>query len=122
MSPVAAQADGSPLLTWLDRPAADRGIRFARGEAWELWPYERLAVLARRAAAGLIQAGVRQDDVVAIIERSSPGFVASLFGALLAGAVPAPIAPPMTFQDPDHYEDHVAGLLRAARPAAVLAG
>jgi acyl-CoA synthetase (AMP-forming)/AMP-acid ligase II len=73
-------------------------------------------------AGGLIDAGVRRGEVVTIVERSSPQFVASLFGAMLAGATPSPVAPPLAFQDDDQYASHVAGLLTAAQPSILLTG
>ena len=74
------------LLGWLDDPATDRGIRFARpGDEWEFWSYQRLAELSRRVARGLVEAGVTRGDVVSVVQRSGPGFVASLFGTLKIG-------------------------------------
>lgn len=110
------------LLSWLDAPGLDRGIHFAGpDDTWRTWPYERLAHLARRAAWGLVERGVREREAVVLVQRSGPEFVASLFGAMLAGAVPAVAAPPMAFQDQVAYRDHLTGLLRAARPALVVA-
>lgn len=116
--------DARPLLSWLDDPPADRGIRFAGGAegAWTFWGYDQLADLCRRAARGLVDLGVAAGDVVTIVERSGPRFVAMLFGAMLAGAVPSPVAPPMVFQDSAQYRRHVRGLLAAARPAIVVTG
>jgi acyl-CoA synthetase (AMP-forming)/AMP-acid ligase II len=64
------------------------------GDAWDHWSYERLAELTLSAAAAFTARGVRQGDVVAVIQRSSPGFVASLFGAMAAGATACSIPPP----------------------------
>jgi acyl-CoA synthetase (AMP-forming)/AMP-acid ligase II len=111
-----------PLLGWLDHPSAAKGIHFA-GEAenaWTFWGYDQLAVLCRRMASGLIDCGVAPGDVVTIVERSGPVFVATLFGTMLAGATPSPVAPPMVFQDPDRYERHVQGLIAAAKPALIV--
>lgn len=109
------------LLAWLHEPDESRGIRFGRfGEDWELWTYARLTRFAHRVACGLVEAGVRQDDIVSIVERSGPEFVATLFGTMLAGATPSPIAPPAAFQDPVVYAEYVEGLLRLARPAVVV--
>jgi acyl-CoA synthetase (AMP-forming)/AMP-acid ligase II len=110
-----------PLLSWLDEPPADRGIRFAQaGEDWDFWSYERLADLTRRTAAGLVAAGVPAGSVVSIVQRSGPHFVATLFGAMAGGYVPSPVAPPLTFQDPGQYAEHVTSIFTAARPAAVI--
>ena len=109
------------LLAWLDDPDPRHGIRFARADGdWEEWTYPRLAELSRRVAAGLRARGVGRDDVVTVVQRSGPGFVASLFGTLLAGGTPSPVAPPMTFQDPRVYREHLARLFGSARPRLVL--
>jgi len=110
-----------PLLGWLADPPAGRGIRFAGpGESWDFWPYERLAGLARQVAAGLADAGIGRGDAVSFVQRSGPGFVGTLFGSMLAGAVPSPVAPPMVFQDRPGYRRHLAALLAATRPALVV--
>jgi acyl-CoA synthetase (AMP-forming)/AMP-acid ligase II len=108
------------LLGWLDGPSPTRGIRFWRGEHWELLTYDRLAALVRRAARGLVETGVTEGQGVAILLPAGPEFVGSFFGALLAGAVPTPIAPPTAFGGSTAYREHVAGILRAAAPAAVV--
>jgi acyl-CoA synthetase (AMP-forming)/AMP-acid ligase II len=110
-----------PLLGWVDDAPADRGIRFAgAGGSWDFWSYQRLAGLARQVAAGLADAGVVRGDAVSFVQRSGPGFVGTLFGTMLAGAVPSPVAPPMVFQDLPGYRRHLAGLLAATRPALVV--
>lgn len=80
------------LLRWLDEPRAGTGIRFAADDAheWDFWSYERLAALTRSAASGLIEEGVGPGDRVTVILPSGPHFVATFFGAMLAGAVPSP--------------------------------
>jgi acyl-CoA synthetase (AMP-forming)/AMP-acid ligase II len=112
-----------PLTRWLMEPDAERGIRFAQGGGgWDQWSYEQLAALVARVAGGLLDAGVRPGEVVAIVERSTPGFVAAVFGVLLAGATPSPIAPPIAFQREEEYAKHITGLLTCAKPSVVLCG
>jgi len=109
------------LLSWLEDPSDDRGIRFAgNGDEWDFWSYSSLADSTVRVASGLRALGVGHDDVVSIVLPSGPGFVAALFGTMFAGAVPSPLAPPMAFQDLAVYDDHVAGVLRTARPRLVV--
>ncbi|GIJ79616.1 Acyl-CoA synthetase (AMP-forming)/AMP-acid ligase II [Micromonospora phaseoli] len=109
------------LLSWLDDPRADRGIRFSRPDGgWQRWPYARLARLARVHAAGLAARGVRPGDVVGIVLPTGPGFVGTLFGTLLAGATASPLAPAATFGDPDRYAEHLAAALAAMRPRLVV--
>jgi acyl-CoA synthetase (AMP-forming)/AMP-acid ligase II len=111
----------SPLLDWLRRPGHDRGIHFAEaGDEWSFWSYHELADRTRVILTGLRRCGVAPGDVVSVVERSGPDFVATLFAAMAAGSAPSPIAPPLTFQDRAAYEEHVLGLLRAAAPRAVV--
>jgi acyl-CoA synthetase (AMP-forming)/AMP-acid ligase II len=113
---------GSPLLAWLHDPSAERGIHFAQPDgSWSFCSYRRLAEMARAAAAGLVGQGVRGDDVVALVGRSTPELVATFFGALLAGATPSPMAPPAAYQGRDAYAGHTRGVLRGTRPALVVA-
>ncbi|MBW3668373.1 MAG: AMP-binding protein [Actinobacteria bacterium] len=91
------------------------------GEEWARWPYEKLAERTIRFARGLARAGVRPGDVVTVVARSSPDFVAALFGSMLAGAAASPVAPPLVFQDPATYETHVQGVLAVSQPALLVA-
>lgn len=109
------------LLSWIDEPSRDGGVRFARAsDEWEFWSYDRLSDLVRRTADAVVAAGVGPDSVVSLIQRSGPHFVGSLFGVMLAGATPSPLAPPMAFQHPDIYDEHVAGAFKSLRPRCVL--
>jgi acyl-CoA synthetase (AMP-forming)/AMP-acid ligase II len=106
------------LLAWLHDPVNDRGIHFARrGKDWDFWTYPRLASLACKAAWGLVETGVREGDVICLILRSGPEFVATFFGAMLAGAIPCPVAPEMAFQDPGGYAEHISTVFETARPS-----
>jgi acyl-CoA synthetase (AMP-forming)/AMP-acid ligase II len=118
MTPAIAHA---PLLGWLSRPSSRRGIRFAvRTDDWIFCSYTELAESARRVARGLIRYDLHEHDRVALIQGSSPGFVASLFGALLAGGVPVPLPRPERLQAREDIERHTAMLLRAVEPAFVV--
>ncbi|MBB4637599.1 AMP-binding protein [Longimicrobium terrae] len=109
------------LLEWMDRPPLDRGIRFAQADStWTFHGYAELAERARRAADALAGRGVRADDVVVLLGRSGPDFVAALYGVLLAGATPSLLAPLLAFQDLDAYRAHLRGVLRTASPVLAL--
>ena len=60
------------------------------------------------------------DNVVTVILRSGPHFVAALFGTMLPGAIPSPLAPPMVFQDATRYDEHVRTLVGRAGCSAVI--
>ncbi|MEU5535147.1 AMP-binding protein [Streptomyces sp. NPDC020362] len=109
------------LLDWVEEAPADRGLHFAGpGDSWEYHSYAQLAELVLRTAEALRGAGVRDGEVVAIVQRSSPGFVATFFGAIAAGGTPCSIPPPFAFQRAVEYEAHAGGLLETARPAVVV--
>ena len=109
------------LLDWLEEPPADRGLHFAdTGDTWTFHSYAALAELTLRTAAAITGRGVRRGEVVAVIQRSSPGFMASLFGSFAAGATACSIAPPFAFQRADEYALHIGHLLETARPALVI--
>ena len=50
---------------------------------------------AHRIAGGLRDLGVAPGDRVALVLPTGPEFVASFFGALVAGAIPVPLYPPV---------------------------
>ncbi|WP_433213812.1 AMP-binding protein [Microtetraspora malaysiensis] len=107
----------NPLLTWIDEPSTRQGIRFRQDGAWERWTYADLAGFAGKIAGGLAAAGVRHDERVVIIERTGPDFVATLYGVMLAGAIPCPVAPPYLFQNADLYARHLRAIIDVACPA-----
>lgn len=67
-----------------------------------------------RVAGGLAARGVRAGDRVALVLPTSPAFVTSFFGTLLAGAVPVPLYPPVRLARLDEYHQRTAALLGAA--------
>ena len=110
------------LLRWLDYPSEERGIRFARpGDEWEFISYKRLANSARRQASRLRAAGVSAGDVVALLHRNSPEFVAAFFGCLMLGGTPAPLAVPARFRGGPQFLGNVERSLRVGQVRAVSA-
>lgn len=73
------------VARFADKPAIEfRGRRIG---------YAALAGLAERAAAGLIQAGIRPGAAVGLYLPNSPHYLASFFGALRAGARVVQLSP-----------------------------
>ncbi|MEU8659043.1 AMP-binding protein [Actinoplanes philippinensis] len=108
-------------MEWLDEPSADRGLHFAdAGDGWEFHSYASLAALTLRTVTALRERGVRRDDAIVVVQRSSPGFVAGLFGAFAAGATACSIPPPFAFQRADEYATHVSHLFDIAHPALTI--
>jgi acyl-CoA synthetase (AMP-forming)/AMP-acid ligase II len=103
--------------------AADngRGLRFLDREERETrvdWP----AVHARasRVAGGLVARGVRRGDTVAIVLPTCPAFFDAFFGAVLAGAIPVPLYPPVRLGRLAEYHARTTAMLRATRARIVL--
>ncbi|NGN69412.1 fatty acyl-AMP ligase [Streptomyces sp. A7024] len=108
------------VLDWMDDPAADRGIHFCRPDGWEFRSYAELAGQAL-ATAAYLRSEVPGGGVVALQVEEPRVFVPAFLGAMYAGLTPAPIASPLTFAGRGAYAEHAAAILRAARPAAVVA-
>ena len=74
-----------------------------------------------RVARALREAGLQPGDLVALIINDAEPFLTALFGASLAGLVPASVAPPTVTGELSRYFELTAGILRAARARAVIA-
>jgi acyl-CoA synthetase (AMP-forming)/AMP-acid ligase II len=80
------------------------GARFVgRGGADEYFSYDAVLGRARRAAAVFQARGIRAGDRVAIILPTSIGFLDAFLGAVLAGAIPAALYPPVRLGRLDEY-------------------
>jgi len=95
-----------PLLPAAAEPTLDRALQAAAtGSAGliflaldgseERLPWRNVLARSRRTAAGLAAAGVTPGDRVALLLPTAPTFVDAFFGALLAGAIPVPLYPPV---------------------------
>ena len=71
-------------------------------------------------ARALGDAGLGRGDVIALIIEDAERFLTTLFGASLAGLIPAPLAPPTVTADRSRYFALTAGILRVARARAVV--
>jgi fatty-acyl-CoA synthase len=71
-------------------------------------------------AASLQALGLRRGDLVAIIVGDSQGFLTTLYGASIAGVVPASLYPPAPTSDLPSYLDATARVLRACNTRAVI--
>jgi len=84
------------------------------GNSGEDITYGKLLASASNVAAGLVSAGLRQNETVAIMLPTSPQFFYAFFGVMLAGGIAVPIYPPAR---PDKIEEYVrrqVGILRNA--------
>lgn len=97
---LAAAARSEHGLTFVDLKERERHVSFAE-----------VAQRARWAAAALVLRGVGVGDRVAIILPTSPSFLDAFFGALLAGAVPVPLYPPLRLGRLDEFHAATARML-----------
>lgn len=117
------QASSIGTLGELFERAADsaKGVRFLdREERARFYPYAQLYERAARAGSALRARGIAPADRVAIILPTSPDFYDAFFGALLAGAVPVPLYPPVRLGRLAEYHASTASLLRGCGARIVL--
>ncbi|MDP2313368.1 MAG: AMP-binding protein [Pseudomonadota bacterium] len=101
---AAAAADNGQGLRFLDRHERETRVDWAT-------VYAR----AQRAAGGLVARGVRPGDTVGLVLPTGPAFFDAFFGAVLAGAVPVPLYPPVRLGRLAEYHARTAAMLTAAR-------
>ncbi|HEY4882776.1 MAG TPA: fatty acyl-AMP ligase [Myxococcales bacterium] len=75
---------------------------------------------AQRAAGGLRQMGIRPRDRVAIVLPTGPEFMDAFFGAVLAGAVPVPLYPPLRLGRMEEFHRRTARMLQVSGARVVL--
>ena len=106
---LAAAAASSRGLTFLDAQEAERRL-----------PFRELHARARRMAWALDAIGVRPGDRVALVLPTGVDFMDAFFGALLAGAVPVPLYPPVRLGRLDEFHQRTARMIAAAGARLVL--
>lgn len=112
------------VLDYLDRAGRqpDGGVRFldrAERDTWFGWAEVRERALA--VCGGLRDLGIRRGERVALVFPTGIDFFDAFFGALLAGAVPVPLYPPVRLGRLDEYLRRTARMLEVTRARVVLA-
>ncbi len=108
----------------LERAAArsDVGLRFLdRAERARFVPWSELWSRAIEVCGRLQRAGVAPGDRVALVYPTSVDFVDAFFGSVLAGAVPAPLYPPVRLHRLDEYSVRTGRMLTSVSARLVLA-
>ena len=82
--------------------------------------YADIHAASLRVAASLHALGLRRGDLVAIIVGDPESFLTTLFGASIAGVIPASLYPPATTSDLPSYLDAAARVLRSCHARAVI--
>jgi fatty-acyl-CoA synthase len=75
---------------------------------------------ARRQAALLHSCGVKKGDRVVVLTPTSPLFVETFFGANLLGAVPVPLASPMTFGGLGRYLQNLSAIIENSEARVIV--
>jgi fatty-acyl-CoA synthase len=83
--------------------------------------YADLHAAARQAAQSMRRAGLRRGDLVALAIDDAESFLTALYGASLAGLLPASLHPPGAARDLDAFCTMTAGVLRSAGARALIA-
>ena len=115
-SPVQPRLAHATLLEALESSAASDApyATFHGGGDARVLDARAALAGARRWSAGLQASGVRRGDRVAILLPTGPSFVTALLGTMLAGAIPVPLAAPMTFGKLDRFLENVSRVLASA--------
>jgi len=110
------------LLEALDRAAEHpSGLTFVdASESEETLAWSEVRARARATAGALRRLGVSPGDRVAIVLPTAPDFMDAFFGALLAGAVPVPLYPPVRLGRLEEYHRATARMLQLSGAVLVL--
>ncbi len=120
-NPALAQAESSlpsrspheTLVGALEKAAADDAPYLTLHTEREPIEFDARRALegARRQAALLNERGVAKGDRVVLLTPTSPLFFESFYGANLIGAIPVPLASPMTFGGLGRYLQNLRGII-----------
>ena len=101
--------------------AATSGLTFVDTQEHEhFFSFPDLYARARQAAGALRERGVKRGNRVAIVLPTCVEFMDAFFGALLAGAVPVPLYPPVRLGRLDEFHARTARMLELTQPRLVL--
>jgi acyl-CoA synthetase (AMP-forming)/AMP-acid ligase II len=103
-----------------DAARTDAGYCFVSGDV-ETWrPYADIRAASLGVARALTDAGLRRGDLVALVLADPEQFLTTLFGASIAGAVPASMYSPATPGDESRDMQLTAAILGASQARAVV--
>ena len=106
---LSAAAQGAAGLTFLDARENERAL-----------PFAELYARALRTAGALRERGLRRGDRVAIVLPTCVEFMDAFFGALLAGAVPVPLYPPVRLGRLEEFHRRTARMIEVSGARIVL--
>ena len=107
----------------LERAAVSgrRGLTFvAADESETALGWDEVRTRAAQVAGALAELGVRPGERVALVLPTGPDFMDAFFGALLAGAVPVPLYPPVRLGRLPEYHASTARMLQLSGAVVLL--
>ncbi len=96
------------------------GFTFVSGRDETFVSYAEMRCRAIQVAGALREAGFQRGDLVAIVLADAAEFLATLFGASMAGVIPASLYPPATTSDLPRYLELTSAILRSSGARAVI--
>jgi len=117
--------DLTTLLSWIEQPRAENGVRVL-GESsqwraeWARTSYRDLADQARTLAAGLRRHGMTAGDRICILCPPGPAFIGALYGTWWSGGCAVTLPLPVMYEPPKRYWPRVSAMIRIARPSLIL--
>jgi fatty-acyl-CoA synthase len=102
--------------------AADRGFTFVSNDVEECITYRDLRERTRSIGGGYQASGLEPGDRVLLVARDHRDFALSFLGALWAGLVPVPIAPPVVIGALRDYADGLTAVAAACHARMIVSG
>jgi fatty-acyl-CoA synthase len=98
-----------------------RGFVFVHPDGTERFcSFSEIHAEATRRGAHLAARGLKKGDRLALVIPNGDEFVLSFLGAVMAGVVPVPLYPQLTFKNVEAYHETVAHIVRASRAKLLL--
>lgn len=109
------------LVEALDATEGRAAVRLVGpDEREQVVPWPEVRTRARRFAAGLAREGVRPHDRVVLVLPTGLDFLDAFFGALVLGAVPVPVYPPVRLGRLEEYHAATARMITAVGARVVI--
>jgi fatty-acyl-CoA synthase len=100
--------------------ASDESVCFVEGRDERRRSYASLLQSAQRVARSLVEAGLERGDLAALVINDAEQFLTALFGASMAGVIPASLYPPSAMSEMQPYLEQTANILRMSGARAVV--
>ena len=98
-----------------------RGFVFVQPDGTERFcSFSDIHAEATRRGAHLVAKGLKKGDRLALVIPNGDEFVLSFLGAVMAGVVPVPLYPQLTFKNVEAYHETVAHIVRASGARFIL--